>query len=163
MKTAVIYFSYEGNCKLIAEHINASIPGDMVALQLEDAKTRKGMAKYLWGGRQVVLNQRPVLKPYTFDSAAYDLLFIGTPVWVGSPAPALDTFLEQTRITGKQIALFCCCAGGKGKVFDTLKRSLSDNTFVGEMVFINPMKQDRGTLATTIRLWLEELSGQVAS
>ncbi|MDR2394686.1 MAG: NAD(P)H-dependent oxidoreductase [Treponema sp.] len=160
MKTGVIYFSYEGNCRLIAEQINAVVHGDILALQLEEDKPRKGLAKYVWGGRQVILNQRPALKPYTFDSTAYDLLIIGTPVWAGSPTPALDTFLEQTRITGKQVALFCCCAGSKGKVFDKLKRSLPGNTFVGEMVFINPAKQDTGALATRIRLWLEELSVQ---
>jgi hypothetical protein len=135
------------------------VHGDVLALQLEENKPRKGLAKYVWGGRQVVLNQRPTLKPYTFDSTVYDLLIIGTPVWAGSPAPALDTFLEQTRITGKKIALFCCCAGGKGKVFDKLKKSLSGNTFVGEIAFINPSKQDTEALSAQIRLWIQGLSG----
>ncbi|MDR2634144.1 MAG: NAD(P)H-dependent oxidoreductase [Treponema sp.] len=159
MKTAVIYFSYEGNCRLIAEQINAVVHGDVLALQLEEDKPRRGLAKYVWGGRQVVLHQRPALKPYTFESGAYDLLIIGTPVWAGSPAPALETFLEQTRISGKQVALFCCCAGGKGKVFDKLKRSLSGNTFVGEIVFMNPKNQDAKELAAHIHRWLEGFPG----
>jgi predicted nucleotidyltransferase len=73
-------------------------------------------------------------------------------------SPAIETFLEQTRITGKKIALFCCCADGKGKVFDKLKKSLSDNTFAGEIAFINPLKQDTGALASQIRLWVGEIS-----
>ena len=159
MRIGVIYFSYEGNCRLIAEQINAVVQGDVLALQLEEHKPRKGLAKYVWGGRQVVLNQRPALKPYTFDSTAYDLIIIGTPVWAGSPAPALDAFLEQTRIAGKKLALFCCCAGGKGKVFDKLKKRLPGNTFVGEIAFINPLKQDTEALVSKIRLWIEEIAG----
>ncbi|MDR0722973.1 MAG: flavodoxin, partial [Treponema sp.] len=61
MRTGVIYFSYEGNCRLIAEQLNAVVHGDVLALQLEENKPRKGLAKYVWGGRQVVLNQRPTL------------------------------------------------------------------------------------------------------
>ncbi|MDR0685038.1 MAG: nucleotidyltransferase domain-containing protein [Spirochaetaceae bacterium] len=30
-------------------------------------------------------------------------------------SPAIETFLEQTRITGKKIALFCCCAVEKAR------------------------------------------------
>ncbi|MDR2796372.1 MAG: flavodoxin, partial [Spirochaetaceae bacterium] len=67
MKTAVIYYSYEGNCRLVAEQINAVVHGDTLELRLEDDKTRKGLSKYIWGGRQVVQNRRPALKPYTFD------------------------------------------------------------------------------------------------
>ncbi|MDR0685039.1 MAG: hypothetical protein LBF83_07910 [Spirochaetaceae bacterium] len=48
--------------------------------------------------------------------------------------------------------------GGKGKVFDKLKKSLSDNTFAGEIAFINPLKQDTGALASQIRLWVGEIS-----
>lgn len=155
MKTGIVYFSYEGNCAFVAEQIASVVKGDVLALQLEDGKERKGLAKYVWGGSQVARKQRPALKPYTFDGAAYDLIIIGTPVWAGSPAPALETFLEQTRITGKKVALFCCCAGGKGRVFDKLKKRLAGNTFAGEIAFTNPLKQDAGTLAAEIRAWIE--------
>ncbi|MDR1904817.1 MAG: NAD(P)H-dependent oxidoreductase [Treponema sp.] len=162
MKTAVIYFSYEGNCRLIAEQIQEIAHAELLDLHLQEEKQRKGLAKYVWGGRQVMLNQKPSLKPYTFDSASYELIIIGTPVWAGSPAPALDTFLEQTRIIGKQVALFCCCAGGKGKVFDKLKRSLADNTVVGEQVFINPLKQERKLVHEQVQKWLKSLDPAIA-
>jgi flavodoxin len=158
MKTGIVYFSYEGNCALVAEQINAVVKGDILALRLENGKRRKGMAKYIWGGAQVVRKQSPALKPYVFDSAAYERLIIGAPVWAGSPAPAIETFLEQARITGKKIALFCCCAGGKGKFFDKLKKALPGNTFLGEMAFINPLKQDTEALSAKIRLWVKEIS-----
>jgi flavodoxin len=159
MKTGIVYFSYEGNCAFVAEQINAIVNGDVLALKLEDGKERKGLAKYVWGGSQVARKQRPALKPYTFDCAAYDLIIIGTPVWAGSPAPAIETFLEQTRITGKKLALFCCYAGGKGRVFDKLKKSLAGNTFAGEIALINPLKQDSGTLASEIRAWVDGILG----
>lgn len=159
MKTAIVYFSYEGNCKFVAEQINTVVHGDVLPLSLEDGAERKGLVKYVWGGSQVALKKRPALKPYTFDYTAYELLIIGAPVWAGSPAPAIETFLEETRITGKSIALFCCHAGGKGRTFDKLKKSLPGNTFVGEIDLINPLKQDAGALASKIRLWTESILG----
>jgi flavodoxin len=157
MKTAVVYFSYEGNCRLIAETIQAETGADVLSLELEAGKPRKGLAKYVWGGRQVLLRQKPALKPYTFESADYERLIIGTPVWAGSFAPALDTFLDKTRITGKKIALFCCCGGDKGRTFDKLRERLAGNSFAGEIVFFNPSKGDRAEISERVRLWLQGL------
>jgi menaquinone-dependent protoporphyrinogen IX oxidase len=103
------------------------------------------------------MRQKPALKPYTFESADYERLIIGTPVWAGSFAPALDTFLDKHRIAGKKIALFCCCACGKGRTFDKLKERLAGNSFAGEIVFVNPSKGDRAEINERVRLWLQGL------
>lgn len=78
-----------------AEQINAVVNGDVLALKLKDGSERKGLAKYVWGGSQVIRKQRSALKPYTSDAAACDLIVIGTPVWAVSPAPAIETFLGK--------------------------------------------------------------------
>lgn len=157
MKTAVIYFSYEGNCAMIAEQIHKTLHADVLRLHLEDDKTRKGLAKYVWGGRQVLLHKNPALKPYAITLESYELIILGTPVWAGSPTPALHTFLEQTRITGKKIALFCCHAGGKGKSLEKLRALVPGNTLVGEIDFVNPTKQDPQEVMGKLEPWLHKL------
>lgn len=156
MKTAVIYYSYEGNCALIAELIKDALGADLIELQTVDDKKRQGVSKYFWGGRQVIMKKTPPLKPYTLNTEAYDLIIIGTPVWAASPAPALNTFLEEQRISNKRIALFCCHAGGKGKVFDKIKSKLPGNTFAGEIDFINPAKQRREEISDKLNEWLRQ-------
>jgi flavodoxin len=157
MKTLVIYYSYEGNSALAAEEIKKAAGADILELKTEDTAKRTGLAKYFWGGKQVFTHQYPKLKPYTVDPALYDLIIIGAPVWAGSPAPALHSFLGETKITGKRVALFCCHAGGKGKALDKLKALLPGNTIAGEIDFVNPANQDRGELTKRIGDWVRTL------
>jgi flavodoxin len=159
MKSLVIYYSYDGNCAMIAEQIKSAARADILQLRTEEEKRREGLAKYFWGGRQVITHKRPALKPYTAAVEAYDLIFLGTPVWAGSPAPALNSFLAETKIGGKKIALFCCHAGAKGKVFEKLRAALPGNTIAGEIDFVNPAKQDRQKALGEVDAWVKRLLG----
>ena len=158
MKTAVIYYSYEGNSALIAGIIAGAVKADLFEIKTAKNKKREGFAKYAWGGAQVVMNKKPALRPLSVDINNYDLVILGTPVWAASPAPALVSFLDKTKISGKKIALFCCCAGGKGKVFEKLKALLPGNTFVGEIEFITPAKDGNiSEIKQKIEQWLKTM------
>ena len=159
MKTVVIYYSYEGNSALIAGIIKDAIKTDVFEIKTADSKKRGGFAKYAWGGAQAVLNKKPALQPLSVDVNGYDLVILGTPVWAGSPAPALVSFLDKTKISGKKIAIFCCNGGGKGNVFGKLKALLPGNTFVGEIDFINPAKQgNTSEIKQKTEQWLKEIN-----
>jgi flavodoxin len=157
MKTLVVYFSYTGNCGLVAGVIRNSLGAETLELKLADDKERKGLAKYVWGGKQVFTHAKPALKPYKADWEPCDLVVIGTPVWAGSLSPALATFLDETRISGKKIALFCCHLGGKGRVFDQLKAALPGNTIVAERGFVIPSGGNQGEALENVRAWAQSL------
>ena len=150
MKTAVIFYSYEGNSALAAETFKTVLKADVFEIKTADTKKRTGFALILWGGGQVMRKKKPAILPLSVDVNAYDLVILGTPVWAGSPAPAMVSFLSQTKITGKKIALFCCHGGGKGKIFDKLKTLLPENTFAGEIDFLNPARKDRAAMEQKI-------------
>ncbi|MCL1817824.1 MAG: flavodoxin [Spirochaetaceae bacterium] len=145
MRTLIVYYSYEGNCAVIAEKIRAALPdADTLRLATNEDTPRGFFAKYLWGGKQVLSGKAPALAPYTADLSVYGLIIIGTPVWAWSYAPAMRSFLEETKIEGKRIALFCCHGGGKGKTLEKLKKALPGNTFSAEADFREPLKHSRG-------------------
>ena len=158
MKTAVIYYSYGGNCALVAEILKTELSADIFRIETLDDKKRKGISLFFWGGGQVFMGKKPPLKPLSVEISAYDLVVLGTPVWAGSPAPALASFLGKNSITGKKIALFCCHGGGKGKALVKIKALLSGNTFMGEIDFINPAKIDNAGLKQKIIEWAKTLS-----
>ena len=153
MKTAVIYYSYEGNCALVSKMIGDTLKADIFEIKTVDEKLRSGFMKYAWGGSQVVMHKKPALKPLSVDINAYDLLILGTPVWAGSPAPAMISFISGGKIAGKKLALFCCHGGGKGKALDKFKAHLVGNTFVGEIDFLNPARMKPDTLKQIIGDW----------
>jgi flavodoxin len=164
MKTLIVYYSYEGNSALVVEELKKAVGAapsvcDVLELKTEDDTWRTGLSKYFWGGKQVFSHKNPQLKPYTVTIEEYDLIILGAPVWAGTPAPALQSFIAETKISGKKLGLFCCHAGGKGKALDKLKALLPGNTIAAEIDFINPAKQDRTAVVKRIEEWVRTLQG----
>jgi flavodoxin len=140
MKAVVVFYSFDGNCTFIAEQLKNQLDADLIHLRMKDDKRRRGFSKFFWGGGMVFMKKKPPLKPYTFDSAAYDLVILGVPVWAGSPAPPIQTFLSETAMSGKKIALFACHGGGKGNALGKFKAMLGGNEIVAEADFKNPLR-----------------------
>jgi flavodoxin len=162
-KTAVIYYSYEGNSVLVAETIKEALGAknpntvELFRIKTVDAKKRSGFAKYAWGGGQVFMHKKPALRPLSVDINACDLIILGTPVWAWSPAPALSSFLSDNKITGKKIALFCCHGGGKGKTFEKIRAMVPGNTIVAEIDFFEPARMNSAELKQKIEDWVKTL------
>jgi flavodoxin len=157
MKTAIVYYSFEGNCAKTAELLREALKADVYEIKTADAKKRTGFAKYAWGGAQVVMHKKPELRPYNIDVNAYDLIILGTPVWAGSPAPAMAAFADRTKIAGKKIALFCCHAGGRGRAMEKFKALFPGNDLAGEIDFVNPASADAGELKRKTGEWAKTL------
>jgi flavodoxin len=145
MKTAVIFFSYDGNSAFIAQQIKTRLNADLVQLYLTDEKKRGKFASLFWGGAMVFSRKNPPLKPYNFDPSVYDLIILGAPIWAGSPAPPLKTFLAQTPITGKKLALFVCHGGGPGKSLEKFKALVPGNEIVSTADFLLPLRNKEET------------------
>jgi flavodoxin len=157
MKVLIAYYSYEGNCASVADKIKAARPdADVLRLVAEDDRPRGPVAKYIWGGKQVLSGKKPALKPCGVDVNVYDLIIMGTPVWAGSYAPAIASFIAETKIEGKTFALFCCHAGGKGRALEKLKAALTGNTFTATVDFRNPLKHPDG-VQQKLDAWLGSL------
>jgi flavodoxin len=158
MKTAVVYFSLDGNCAFVAQRIGEQLNADIVRLELQDEKKRSGFAKFFWAVRMAMSKKKPALKPRSFDTAAYDLLILGSPVWAGSLAPPIKTFLSETKITGKKLALFTCHARDK-EAPEKFRDLLPDNTIVSETGFTSPLRQNPDELKSRIEEWVKTLAG----
>ncbi|MFH0877864.1 MAG: flavodoxin [Candidatus Omnitrophota bacterium] len=109
--------------------------------------------KYFWGGNQVMLQKKPALLPLGFNSQDYDVLFIGTPVWAWTYAPALASFFSSVALQGKKIALFCCHNGSMGKTFTNMRKSLPGNQILAQKDFIDPLKGSQGKNANLAAQW----------
>ena len=154
MKTAVVFYSLDGNCALVAQEIKAQLNADLIRLETKDEKRRSGLAKFFWGGSMVFMHKKPPLKPFTFDPSAYDLIIIGTPVWASTPAPPVQTFIAEAGITGKKIALFVCHMGGKKDALEKFKALLAGNEIIAETDFVKPASGDIEAVKQQVAHWL---------
>jgi len=157
MKTAVVFYSLDGNCALVAQEIKTQINADLIRLYTVDEKKRSTIGKMMWGGGMVFRHIKPPLKPYSFDASPYDLIILGVPVWAGSPAPPVNTFLSEAGIKNKKIALFVCHGGGKGKSLVKFKALLEGNEIAGEADFLVPNKGGE-KVKKQIADWVKSLS-----
>lgn len=140
-KTLIVYYSFEGSTKRIAEAIGTYLNADLLRLKPKKEMTTGSFMKYVWGGKQAVMKQCPELENYTFDPSKYTTIIFGTPVWAGTYAPPIRTFLSNEFIQDKKIALFACHDGGPGKVFKKFRHILEGpNELIGDLSLLAPKK-----------------------
>lgn len=158
LKKLVIFYSFEGNTKFIAEGISEIIGADLLELKPKKDVESKGFMKYFWGGKQVITGKKPELLPIDKKPEDYDLILIGTPIWASRYTPAINTFLDTAQINGKKIAFFCCHAGGgNGKAFKMLKEQLKGNEVLGEIEFKDPLKKGKEEAKEQLKEWIERI------
>ena len=125
MKTLIVYYSLEGNTQWAAEKIAARIGADTLRLVPKAAYPDKGFKKFLFGGKSAVMKESPELEPYEVDITQYTQVVLATPVWAGTMAPPLRTFVQREDLSGKRLALVASSMGGSpGKTFSNLKSML---------------------------------------
>ena len=159
MKTLVVYYTLEGNTRFIAQKIAEATGADVLELRPKKETVKPhSLSKYFWGGKQVMMKEKPELLPFDLNPEDYDLLFIGSPVWAWNFTPPLGTFFSQVKLTGKKIALFCSCGGAKNKTLENMEAELPGNKIVGKIDFKEPLKNNPEECAEKAKRWAIEIS-----
>ena len=111
-KVLVIYYSQTGNTKLVAEEIAAKLGADIeeiVAVNPYDGDFMQTIERCMKEREEGVI---PEIKPLKSKIAKYDVIFLGYPVWFGTVAPPVATFLKDVDLSGKTIVPFCTFGSG---------------------------------------------------
>ena len=159
MKNLIVYYSLEGNTRLIAEAIAKEIDADILELKPKKEFPSSGFKKYMWGGMSAMFKQKPALINEGVDLTKYNNIFLGTPVWAGTYATPFNTFIAKNKIEHKNIALFVCYAGGKTeKCFSNFKKALPGNYFIGEIDFLDPLQNNTEENILKVKKWIKTLN-----
>lgn len=102
-RTLVVFFSRSGNTELMARQIARSTQADLMPLQSE--RNHIGFMGWLQALADARSTQA-VISPGKTDLSAYDTVYIGSPVWLYSPAPQVYEFARANDFTGKNVILF---------------------------------------------------------
>ena len=111
-KILVLYYSQTSNTKAVAQEIATRLNADIeeiVAVNPYDGDFKATIDRSIQEREQGIT---PEIKPLTADIAKYDIIFIGYPVWFGTYAPPVATFLDQVDLTGKKVVPFCTFGSG---------------------------------------------------
>ena len=139
MKTAVVYYSLEGNTRYAAEKVADALEADIIELVPKKAYPDRGFKKFFWGGKAATMKDKPELEPYGFDSSKYDLVVLCTPVWAGTFTPPLRTFLSENDLSSKRVAVVASSSGGSAeKCISRLMEAAGASSIAAQVSLVDP-------------------------
>ncbi len=117
-KILVAYFSCTGNTRSVAETVQAVTGGALFEIVPAKAYTSADL-NYNTDCRANAEQQDDHARPsiandcVVEDMDAYDVVFLGYPIWWGIPPKIVRTFAESYDLSGKTVVPFCT-SGGSG-------------------------------------------------
>lgn len=119
-KALTIYFSRSGNTREVAHQIHERVGGEIIELQTVEPYPEDYEAVKEQAMKELNSGLKPELKTKVEKIGSYDIIFVGTPIWWGTMAGPVKTFLSEYDLTGKTVVPFITHAGS------SLGRSVTD-------------------------------------
>jgi flavodoxin len=136
MKTCIIYNSWSGNTRSVAEKVFTACGGKLIEVKSKEYSSR--LSAYTIGCYRAMKGMGDPIEPAVIDVAADDLIVIGTPVWAGRATPAINAAVAAlVGCGGKSAVIYATCGGKERETLPILKKTLEAKgvTVVGEFVF----------------------------
>lgn len=156
MKTLVVYYSYGGNTRGVAEQIQRATGADIAEIKTAEPYTGSYDDVVDQGEREVRAGYKPAILPLEKDIADYDTIVLGTPVWWYTFAPAVKTFLESADWNGKRVYPFATNGGWLGHTPRDIERACAGAT-VGKTLNIRFDGHRQATPAATVEAWIRNI------
>ena len=107
----VVFYSRSGTTKQVALEVAKALGADCV--ELTEARSRAGLFGYFRSGFEASRGLTTVLRDPHDEALGYDLVVVGTPVWVSAVCTPVRTFLRQHAGKLPPVAFFATM-GGRG-------------------------------------------------
>ena len=111
-KVLVLYYSQTSNTEQVANEIASRLNADkeaIVAVNPYDGDFHATIERCLQEREGGIL---PEIQPVAANLDDYDVIFLGYPVWFGTFAPPVITWLNSVDLSGKTIVPFCTFGSG---------------------------------------------------
>jgi flavodoxin len=155
MKTCVIFYSYSGVTRGVAESLAASCGADLIEVHAKNPYSK--LTAYTVGCMRARRGDADPIDRETIDVSSYDLVIIGTPVWAFRAAPPVNAAIAGlSGCSGKKAVLFATCGGKAGDTLQELKKTLINKglCIMGDITFTKKELDDNrktGELAALVK------------
>ena len=157
-KKLVAYFSASGVTENVAKVLAEVAEADLYEIKPQVPYTKADLNWMDKNARSTVEMRDPSSRPAIAGSVdnmdAYDVVFVGFPIWWYVAPTIINTFLESYNFSGKTIVLFATSgSSGFGKTVEKLEGSVSSDARIveGKLLNGNPTKEK-------ISAWVEALN-----
>jgi flavodoxin len=160
-KVLVLYYSYSenANTEKVAQIIQGLTNADIVKVEPAAPFPEMEYRQFTqWAKEQQQQGAYPPIKDLDVDIASYDFIFVGTPVWWGSPSLPITTLLRQTDFGGKPLAAFSTAQGGPGTAASDIGKQALNALASGSANFNNVASD--GQIIEKVTTWVRSLQRQ---
>ena len=122
-KMLVVYYTQSSNTKTVAQEMATRLNADLAEIVPVVPYDGDFQATVERGKKELDEKSYPEIQPLTVDVANYDVVFLGYPIWFGTYAPPIFTWLDQVDLSGKKVVPFCTFGSGglESSVMDLAK------------------------------------------
>ncbi|MCS7110840.1 MAG: flavodoxin [Ignisphaera sp.] len=151
----IVYYSWSGNTRRVAQVIHEIVGGDLVELEPVEPYPESYSATLERAKKEIRAGLRPPLKTTIEGVKDYDTIFVGSPNWWGTIAPPVTSFLSQHNLSGKTVVpFFTHGGGGLQKMLDDLKKLCPQSKVLQPLTIY---EDGGGNLKERVRRWLIEI------
>lgn len=111
-KVLIVYYSYSGNTKQVAEAIHKITGGDIFEIKAQGTYPQDYNEMVQQAKKEIADNFRPQLTTSVGNIEKYNTVFIGSPNWWGTITPQVSSFLDNYGLSGKTVIPFITHGGG---------------------------------------------------
>lgn len=116
-KTLVIYYSLSGHTKDIADRIALLTDADVYEIKPKEP-LKPGILFSLNARRQLKSGNYPKIEENLPDASAYDMIFVGAPIWWYTAATPVLEFLKTYDFKDRKVVPFSTQGSNFGSYFD---------------------------------------------
>ena len=143
MSKLVVYFSYTGNTRMIANKIKEKLNCDILEIKTVVPYSNDYDTVVNDEHNSEASNYLPEIQDISLDLSKYNEIILGTPVWWYRQVPAIRTFLTQKDLSGKVIKPFATNAGWLGRTFKEIKTLCPDSEVADGMNIVFESYSDK--------------------
>lgn len=123
-KSLVVYYSRTGRTQAAAKGIAIALHAEL--RKLEEIKRRDGVLRLLECGFEAVTRFESELRPMDLSLKGFDRIFLGTPTWIGFPAPALNSFITNVDFKNKKVFIFSTGFISGNHIMDLVRNQIEE-------------------------------------
>lgn len=160
----VIYASRTSNTEQVAQQIQTTLDCDILEVEPQTPYDNDYNAMLERSQEELAAIRQgnfPPVKTKVGDFDKYDIVFIGYPIWYGSMASPMQTFLHEhaSKLAGKKIALFATSgSSGMASSVSEARRLCPDATLINQTLLLTSSTLSQ--METRVAEWLDRIGAK---
>ena len=160
----VLYASRTSNTERVAQQIQATLDCDILEVEPQTPYDNDYNAMLERSQEELAAIRQgnyPPIKTTVDNFDKYDIVFVGYPIWYGSMATPMQTFLHEhaTKLTGKQIALFATSgSSGISSSVSEVRNLCPDATLINQTLLLTSSTLSQ--MESRVTEWLNAIGAE---